>query len=61
MYLKPSDLSPIYKEAIQAEVYFVIMNSPTDYITKNEMKIKFMVPTDEIEEIFYNIYFHNRL
>ena len=60
MYLKPSDLGPIYKAPIFAEVYILVPNNPNDYLT-----IKTVSSDDGgntgvsgLEETFLNIYLH---
>ena len=59
--LKPTDLGPIYKEPIFAEVYFVIINSPTDYLKPKTPKKDVLMNPKEVYAMFLNIYLHNRL
>ena len=61
MYLKPSDLGPVYKEPIFAEVYIMVVNDPEDYLfSKNKRDIILELDLN-IYDIYMNIYLHDRL
>ena len=61
MFLKRTDLDPLYKEPIFAEVQFLVTNNSTEYISKNNCLKRHLYDADILYEIWTNIYLHNRL
>ena len=63
MFLKPTDLGPLYKEPILAQVYTPVMENPKDYIgvhTLIEDRPIDLYPTD-FGALAMNTYLHNKL
>ena len=70
MYLKPTDLGPIYKEPILAEVYFAVLRNPDQYNESNYLNIRSQMEANSAKGGFeiqgflehcLNRYLHDRL
>ena len=62
MFLKPTDLGPIYKEPILAQVYTAVMENPKDYIGVHVLiEERPIALHDDFDALAMNTYLHNKL